>query len=143
MALSFKIENIDCDAAFAMAKTAIAHGRKIGAKMVIAIVDNGGHLVALCRDNGAFAASVDIAKDKAITSAIFGMSTDELHNALKANPVLLDGIARRPNTIMFGGGYPIKLNGQIFGGIGASGGSEDQDRECALCALESLKIQAN
>ena len=138
MNLSVVKNNISLDAANIAVNAAIEHARKIGAKMVVAIVDTGGHLVALHRDDGAFAASVGIATDKAITAATFGASTDDLCNALKANPVLLDGIARRPNTIMFGGGYPIKINDENIGGVGVSGGSEDEDRECANKAIEAL-----
>ncbi len=138
MALSFVRNNITLDTASLLAEEAINHARKIGAKMVVAVVDTGGHLVALKRDDNAFAASVSIATDKAITGATFGLSTDDLCNALKSSPMALDGISRRPNTIMFGGGYPIISNGEIIGGIGVSGGSEEQDRECASKALEEL-----
>jgi uncharacterized protein GlcG (DUF336 family) len=138
MALSFTRNNITLDTANLLAEKAINHAREIGTKMVVAIVDTGGHLVALKRDDNAFAASISIATDKATTSATFGLSTDDLCNALKSSPMALDGISRRPNTIMFGGGYPIILNGEIIGGIGVSGGSEDQDRQCAKKALEEL-----
>ena len=138
MALSFTRNNITLNTANLLAEKAIKHAREIGAKMVVAIVDTGGHLVALKRDDNAFAASISIATDKATTSATFGLSTDDLCNALKSSPMALDGISRRPNTIMFGGGYPIILNGEIIGGIGVSGGSEDQDRQCAKKALEEL-----
>ena len=138
MALSFVRNNITLDTASLLAEEAINHARKIGAKMVVAVVDTGGHLVALKRDDNAFAASVSIATDKGITGATFGLSTDDLCNALKSSPMALDGISRRPNTIMFGGGYPIISNGEIIGGIGVSGGSEEQDRECASKALEEL-----
>lgn len=138
MALSFTRNNITLNTANLLAEKAINHAREIGAKMVVAIVDTGGHLVVLKRDDNAFAASISIATDKATTSATFGLSTDDLCNALKSSPMALDGISRRPNTIMFGGGYPIILNGEIIGGIGVSGGSEDQDRQCAKKALEEL-----
>lgn len=138
MALSFARNNITLDTASLIADTAINHAREIGAKMVVAIVDTGGHLIALKRDDNAFAASISIATDKAITGATFGLSTDDLCNALKSSPMALDGISRRPNTIMFGGGYPILAEGEIIGGIGVSGGSEEQDRACAMKALEKL-----
>lgn len=138
MALSFAKENITLDAANIAVNAVIAHAREIGLKMVAVIVDTGGHLIALQHDDGAFNSSVGVATDKAITAATFGVSTDALCGAIKANPVLLNGIAARPNTVLFGGGYPIKSGNIVIGGIGVSGGSEDEDRACALKALEVL-----
>ena len=81
MALSFVRNNITLDTANLLATAAIEHAREIGAKMVVAVVDTGGHLVALKRDDNAFAASVSIATDKAITGATFVLSRNARHVA--------------------------------------------------------------
>ena len=99
--------------------------------MVAATVDISGGLVACLRADGAFAASVTIAKDKAYTAAVFGASTDDLSDALKDNPVLHHGIAIRPGVVLFGGGLPIVEDGAVIGAVGVSGGSEDDDRGAA------------
>ena len=108
--------------------------------MVAVVVDAGGNLLACIRPTGAFVASVGIARDKAWTAATFGMSTDALHDAVASPPQLYDGIAVRPGVVLFGGGFPIVHEGQVIGGIGCSGGSEDQDRSCAQAGLAALGL---
>ncbi len=94
--------------------------------------------MACLRADGAFSASLGIARDKAFTAAVFGVSTDALHDALSAREVLRDGIASRPGVVLFGGGVPIVEEGNVIGAIGVSGGSEDDDRACALAGLTAI-----
>ncbi len=112
-------------------EAAVAKGRERGVAVVAAAVDISGDLIACLRADGAFSASVTIAKDKAYTAAVFGASTDDLSNALKDNPVVHHGIALRPGVVLFGGGRPIVEDGAVIGAIGVSGGSEDDDRAAA------------
>ena len=126
---------ISSAAALRAVEAATAKGRERGVAVVAAAVDIGGDLVACLRSDGAFAASVTIAKDKAYTAAVFGASTDDLSNGLKANPVLHHGIAIRPGVVLFGGGQPIVEDGAVIGAVGVSGGSEDDDRACAAAGV--------
>ncbi|RBP17782.1 uncharacterized protein GlcG (DUF336 family) [Roseiarcus fermentans] len=126
---------ISAEAAFRAVEAAVARGRERGVAVVAAAVDIGGDLVACLRADGAFAASISIARDKAYTAAVFGASTDGLSNALKDNPVLHHGIAIRPGVVLFGGGLPIVEDGAVIGAVGVSGGSEDDDRECARAGV--------
>ncbi len=122
---------ISSAAALRAVEAAIAKGRERGVAVVAAVVDIAGDLMACLRADGAFSASVTIAGDKAYTAAVFGASTDDLSNDLKANPVLHHGIAIRPGVVLFGGGLPIVENSAVIGAIGVSGGSEDDDRAAA------------
>ena len=122
---------LSAEAALRAVEAAVAKGRERGAAVVAAAVDISGDLIACLRADGAFSASVTIAKDKAYTAAVFGASTDDLSNALKDNPVLHHGIALRPGVVLFGGGLPIVEDGAVIGAIGVSGGSEDDDRAAA------------
>jgi len=130
---------INTSAALVAAKAALAHGTTLGTAMVVAVVDSSGTLMALLRADGAFSASVEIARDKAYTAATFGVSTDQLCAALNQNEILREGIALRPNIILFGGGLPIKEEQQVIGAIGVSGGSEDEDRACAEAGVRALQ----
>ena len=64
------------------------------------------------------------------------MPSDAWHDFIKDDPPLaagaMDGIDR---LVIFGGGYPIKLDGQVIGGVGVSGGHYSQDMEVAQAAL--------
>ncbi len=123
---------LSAEAALRAVEAAVAKGRERGAAVVAAAVDISGDLIACLRADGAFSASVTIARDKAYTAAVFGASTDDLSNALKDNPVLHQGIALRPGVVLFGGGLPIVEDGAVIGAIGVSGGSEDDDRAAAV-----------
>ncbi|OYV26704.1 MAG: hypothetical protein B7X08_00940 [Acidocella sp. 20-63-7] len=96
--------------------------------------------MACLRADGAFIASVDIARDKAWTAAIFGLSTDTLCAALAHRAPLREGIALRPGVVLFGGGLPILDSGAVLGGIGVSGGSENDDRACAQAGLAAIGL---
>ena len=138
MAITRSLRSITVSAAQAAVEAALAKGRERGVAVVAAVVDAGGTLVACLRDDGAFAASVDIARDKAWTAATFGATTDQLAEALSPREVLREGIALRPGVVLFGGGFPIVAEGGVVGGIGVSGGSEDDDRACATAGLSAL-----
>lgn len=140
MSLAISRQTISSEAALKAVNAGIAYGNENNIKIVIAITDIGGHLMALGRCDGAFAASTTIASDKAYTSAIFGLSTDDLNGAFGDNQVLRDGIGSQDRVALFGGGFPILQGDQLIGGVGASGGSEDEDRACARAALEALGL---
>ncbi len=142
MQIAISRRSISSAAASKAVDAAVAKGRERGAAIVAAVVDVGGDLMACLRADGAFSASVGIAKDKAYTAAVFGASTDELSNALKSNPVLHHGIAIRPGVVLFGGGLPIVEDGAVIGGVGVSGGSEEDDRECAKAGTAALAATA-
>ena len=136
MALSFSAPAITLDGALLILARAMAKSREMGLKMAIAVCDRAGHLVALHRDDGTWATSIDVAKDKAATAAVFGLSTDQLSEALAYSPTLHAGLAARPGVVLFGGGFPIVLSGEVIGGIGASGASEQEERDCLGFALD-------
>lgn len=138
MHLTVPAHAISDQAAHAAVAAAVAHGRELGCAMNAAVVDGGGNLVAFLRASGAFLPSIDIARDKAYTAAAFGLSTDTLCQAVADPPVLRDGIAARPGVVLFGGGFPIVVDGQVVGGIGCSGGSEEHDRACARAGLAAI-----
>jgi uncharacterized protein GlcG (DUF336 family) len=138
MTISRPLASITAAAAQRAVAAAIARGAERGAAVVAVVVDQAGDMVACVRADGAFSASVDIARDKARTAAIFRLSTDTLCAALAHNEVLRQGIAQRPGVILFGGGLPITENGQVIGAIGVSGGAEDDDRACAAAGVAAL-----
>lgn len=140
MALTIRTDSLSSEAALAAVSAAVAKGRERGVAVVAAVVDQGGHMLACLRADGAFAASVDIARDKAWTAAIFGCTTDELCRGVSSGEVLREGIALRPGVVLFGGGAPAKVDNRVVGAIGVSGGSEDDDRACAAAGLQAIGL---
>jgi len=110
--------------------------QEMGHPFVIAIVDDSGVLKAFSRMDGAALVAVQIAQDKAYTAVGFGLSTDAWHEFVKDDPPLAMGAAPGiDRLIVFGGGYPIMIDGKLAGAIGVSGGHYSQDMDVAKAGL--------
>lgn len=140
MQVSLLRRSVTADAGHAAVAAAVVHGAAMGKAVVAAVVDASGDLVALLRADGAYKASVGIAQDKAHTAAVFGTATDAFGAALAANMTVHQGLSLRPGVVLFGGGLPIVQDGTLIGGIGVSGGSEEDDRVCASAGLKALGL---
>lgn len=143
MANTVAKQSITLEAAQKAIDGARAKAAEMGVPMCIAVTDEAGTLKAFCRMDGAALLSVDIARDKAYTAVSFGLATDGWFEFIKNDPPLLHGITKWPRLIVFGGGYPIKLDGQLVGGIGVSGGHYTQDMEVAKAGLAALGASAD
>lgn len=131
--------NSNLDLALELIVAAKKKATEIGVPMVIAVVDAGGNLVALQRMGEALLVSIDIAINKAYTAVAVKIPTHELAKVAQPGQPLF-GIhnADGGRVVIFGGGFPLKLNNEIIGGIGVSGGSVEEDIQCAEAALERL-----
>ena len=135
---TFQKASITAQAAQRMIAAAELKAIEMGRPMVIAVVDGDGNLKAFTRMDGAPLLSVQIAQDKAYTAISFGMATDEWFDFIKDDPPLLHGIIKTDRLVVFGGGYPIKTDAGIIGGIGVSGGHYTHDMEVAKAGLAAL-----
>ena len=135
---TFTKASITLEAAQRMIAGAEAKATEMGRPMCIAIVDSDGTLKAYSRMDSAPLLSVQISQDKAYTAISFGMATHEWHEFVKNDPPLRDVIIKTERLIVFGGGYPISVNEQVFGGIGVSGGHYSEDMEVAKAGLAAL-----
>jgi uncharacterized protein GlcG (DUF336 family) len=130
--------SIDAKTAQKAIEAAAAKARELSLHMCIAVTDESGDLKAFYRMDGAPKLSIQIAEDKAYTSASYGLPTHVWHDFIKDDPPLLHGIVHTPRLVVFGGGYPIKENGELVGAIGLSGGHYKQDMDCARAALSAI-----
>ncbi|MBI5897867.1 MAG: heme-binding protein [Rhodocyclales bacterium] len=142
MQVTAAIPGISCDAAQAAVAAAIAHAERRGWKINAAVVDRGGNLMAFLRMPGAFIHSIDIAIDKAYTSASFGFPTKAWMGAIGHDEGMKFGFSSQPRLIVFGGGLPLRVGDDWIGGIGVSGASEAQDEECAHAGLAAIGLGA-
>ena len=119
-----------------MAKRAEEKAEQLGVPVVFAAVDQGGNLVLLQRMEGALLASVEIASGKAYTASALKMATHELGQAAGQDGPLYGIETAIPGKIvLFGGGFPYVVDGEVVGGIGVSGGTVEQDMEIARWAM--------
>ncbi|HYK85032.1 MAG TPA: heme-binding protein [Ktedonobacteraceae bacterium] len=136
---TFQKASINAEATQRLIAAAEAKAQAMGKPMCIAVVDSDGTLKAFSRMDGAPLLSVQIAQDKAYTAISFGgLATHEWFEFIKNDAPLLHGIIKTDRLIVFGGGYPIKADGEIIGGIGVSGGHYTEDMEVAQAALAAL-----
>ncbi len=133
---------ITTEAALCAADGAVQHAIKLGIKINVAVCDASGTQMAFLRMNGAPLHSISISEDKAYTAASFGMATSQWAQILSTHSdgVRL-GLPARPRFVQFGGGLPIVINDTLVGGIGVSGGSEQQDEECARFGLIAAEVE--
>jgi uncharacterized protein GlcG (DUF336 family) len=130
-----KKHSISSELAQKMVDAAVAKARKIGVSENVAILDDGGNLKAFSRMDGAPIPTIEIAQNKAYT-ALFGVSSQDFFNFIQGDPSLLAGIPTLARIAAWGGGFPIKVDGEIVGAIGLSGAPTVQnDVDCAQAAL--------
>jgi uncharacterized protein GlcG (DUF336 family) len=129
------------EAAAAAVAAAVRCAEEAGTKVNVAVVDAGGNLAAFLRMPGAFLHSIEIAIDKAYTAASFGLPTGAWTEALMAHsPAVRSGIPLRPRMVCFGGGLPLRHEDRLIGGIGVSGGSEQEDEACARAGVTAIGL---
>ena len=100
--------------------------------MNIAVVDEGGNLVAHVRMDGAWIGSIDISINKAFTSRAFDIATKDLAEHSQSGGQFFGiHVSNRGRIMIFAGGIPLRQDGKVIGAIGVSGGSGEQDHAVA------------
>lgn len=117
-----------------MLAAAVAKADTMGVPQCIAIVDNGGNMLAFARMDGAKPLSVDSATRKAVTAASSRAPTGGMAEGLD----LRLAIATQGKLINVKGGLPIIVDGHTIGGIGVGSGTGDQDLEVAKAGIAAL-----
>jgi uncharacterized protein GlcG (DUF336 family) len=100
-----------------MLNAAVAKARELGVSENVTILDDGGNLKAFSRMDGAPIPTIEMAQNKAYT-ALLGVSTQDFFNFIKGDPSLLAGVPTLARVAAWGGGFPIKIDGEIVGAIG-------------------------
>jgi len=110
---------------------------------VVAVVDDGGNLMALERLDGTFSAGANISIGKAKTAVMFKKPTrffEELINSSGKGRTVMTALENFTPLI---GGIPVTVDGQIVGGVGVSGAaSADEDEQLAIAGSKALETNA-
>ena len=115
---------------------------QIGVPMDIAIADEGGNLLLFERMDAAKITGIDIAINKAFTAACSRRGTHEYAEmASPGKPAFGIHVSNQGRFIIFGGGLPIAINGEVVGGIGCSSGTVEQDQQVAQAGIEALQAK--
>ena len=125
-------------AALQAAQAALARCDKDGFPVSVAVVDRGGHTLAVLRNGLAGAHTVQTATSKAATALSFRTDTTELA-ALTQPGRPASGVRSLPGVVIVGGGMMIRAKGSLVGAIGVSGApGGDADDVCAKAGITAI-----
>ena len=113
--------------------------------LTIAVLDSGGYLLALARENGTSNLRPEIAQGKARGAVSMGLGSRALYERAKTEPFFIQAM----NSLAGGslvpvpGGVLIKSEGEIIGAVGITGDNSSNDEACAIAAIEHVGFTAD
>ena len=116
---------------------ALAEARANNWAMAAAVVDPAGILVYFEKIDDTQHASPRIAIDKAKSAALFKRSTKTFQDSVERGGIGIR-VTKLRGAVPVEGGVPLVINGQIVGGLGISGGTAEQDGQCAKAATDAM-----
>jgi glc operon protein GlcG len=129
-------KTVNLEGARKVIAAAQAEARKSNATGVVAVVDDGGNLIALERLDGTFAAGANISIGKARTAVLFKKPTKFFEDVIKNGRTAMVTVE---HFTPLQGGIPIVVDGQVVGGVGVSGAaSAQQDEELAIAGAAAI-----
>jgi uncharacterized protein GlcG (DUF336 family)/quercetin dioxygenase-like cupin family protein len=126
-------------AAKAVAAAAEAEAIKRGATVVIAVVDDGGHVMVLERLDDTQVASVEVGIGKARTAAIFRRPSKVFEDQIRDGRVAALAL---PGATPLQGGIPLVVDGAVVGAVGVSGNTPQEDEDIAKAGAAALGAAA-
>lgn len=111
--------------------------------MCVAVLDGGGHLKALKREDGASILRPTIAMGKAWGAVGMGESSRRLTERLKDRPAFLGALSTmsQGKVVPVAGGVLIMRQNEIIGAVGVSGGTADEDEACAIAGIQAAGLE--
>ncbi|MBI3770210.1 MAG: heme-binding protein [Deltaproteobacteria bacterium] len=127
---------LSLEAATRVAAAAQAEATRRGSTVVIAVVDDGGHLILLHRLDDTQVASVEVGIGKARTAAIFRRPSKEFEDQIRSGRVAALAL---PGATPLQGGIPRVVDAQVIGAIGVSGNTPQEDEDIAKVGAAALR----
>jgi glc operon protein GlcG len=127
---------LSLQAARTIAAAAEAAAQEKGVAVVIAVVDDGGHLILLHRLDEAQVASVNVGIGKARTAAIYRRPSKDFEDQIRAGRVAALALA---DSTPLQGGVPIRVDGRVVGAVGVSGDTPQVDEAIAIAGASVFK----
>jgi uncharacterized protein GlcG (DUF336 family) len=128
--------NVSLAMAKTIAEATLAACKAKGYNTSAAVVDRAGQVLVIMRDDQATAQTAEMARRKAYTARMFRTTTMEFQKRT-ADPTLA---AQRDvsDILALGGGVPIQVGNDTFGGVGSSGSSQEMDDACARAGIAKV-----
>ena len=122
------------EGALKMLGAGVAKALEMKQPQCISVTDDGGHLLAFVRMDGAKVLSIDSSLKKAMTAASSRVPSGQAHASVETKL----GLATRGKLTNLLGGVPIVVDGHVIGAIGVGSGTGEQDLEVAKAAIAAL-----
>jgi uncharacterized protein GlcG (DUF336 family) len=131
---------IDARSARSIVEGCAVHAAARKQSHAIAVVDNGGRLVAALRMDGNGSGIMDFALAKAEAAAAWGFSTEQMADGARETP----GFASAPHVVIVPGGLPVfAANGERIGAVGVSGEAPTDDAACAEAGIKAAGLRSS
>jgi uncharacterized protein GlcG (DUF336 family) len=134
------------DTAVAIARAVVDRGREAGLKpLTVALLDSGGHIKVLLRDDGASLLREKIAVAKAYGALGMGLPSRALAEMADQRPLFVQSLTvlAQGNLVPVAGGVLIKAaTGELIGAAGVTGDTSDNDEDCAVHGVKSVGLVA-
>ena len=108
--------------------------------LAVAVVDPAGHVVASQRMDGAALGAMQLAIGKAYTSVLWGTPTGDFMGTTQPGGDDWGWNVTDRRIVVYPGGLPLFADGELVGGVGASGGAAADDADCVLASVRSLEF---
>ena len=134
------------DMAFQIIASARTNAKEIGLKpLTIAVLDAGGHLTALAREDGTSNLRAEIAQGKARGAISMGLGSRALYKRAQEQPFFIQSMNALSNgsLVPVPGGVLIREDNKIIGAVGITGDSSDNDEACAIFAIKEAGLSAD
>ena len=125
---------------------ALAEGRKRSLMpLTVAVLDPGGHTIALMREDGSSNLRPKVAHGKAFGSLGMGIGSRAIFNRAQVHPFFIQSVNALSDGALVPspGGVLIKQDGKIIGAVGVTGDTGDNDEICAIAGIEAAGFEAD
>ena len=130
--------HLSLDAALEVLAHVRSGAESLSLALAACVVDPGGHVIASARMNGAALGAMQLAVGKAYTAVLWGARTGDFTESTQPGGADWGWNTTDPRIVVYAGGIPLLVDGQLVGGLGASGGAPDEDEACVVVAAEAL-----
>jgi uncharacterized protein GlcG (DUF336 family) len=129
--------NISLEMAKTIAEATIGECKSKGFHTSAVVVDRGGQVLVMLRDEQATPQTAEMARRKAYTAVMFRSTTLEFQKRTAEDPALAPQ-RQVADILALGGGVPIRVDKEIVGGVASSGSSQEQDDACAKAGVAKV-----
>jgi uncharacterized protein GlcG (DUF336 family) len=129
--------SVSLDTALALAAAVRDEAASRGLALAVAIVDDGGNVVASARMDGAALGAMPLALGKAYTAVLWDAPTGAFTASTQPGGDDWGWNTTDPRIVVYAGGVPLHAAGSLVGGVGASGATASEDEACVLAAVRA------